>query len=47
MCPDCRAEQRLVKIAPNVAVMQIFHDDTCPWQRGQTNYSAANAAEGR
>lgn len=30
MCPDCNAEQRFVEIKPNVYVLQLFHDGTCP-----------------
>lgn len=29
-CPDCNSDTRLVQAAPNVYVLQVFHDDTCP-----------------
>lgn len=30
-CPDCDAVNRLVEIEPHVYIVQVLHDDTCPW----------------
>lgn len=31
LCPDCNASRRLVEVAPGLTVLQVLHDDTCPW----------------
>ena len=30
LCSDCNADARTVEIAPNVTVLEVLHDDTCP-----------------
>lgn len=30
-CADCNAERRIVEIRPGITILQILHDDTCPW----------------
>lgn len=32
-CPDCNADTQAVEIAPNITIMQVLHDDTCPTYR--------------
>jgi hypothetical protein len=29
-CPDCNAYRELMEVASGVAVLAVFHDDTCP-----------------
>ncbi len=29
-CPDCNAITRAVKVTPNLTILQVLHDDTCP-----------------
>ncbi len=31
LCPDCNAARHLVDIAPGLTILQVIHDDTCPW----------------
>lgn len=33
LCPDCNADTQTVEIAPNITIMQVLHDDTCPTYR--------------
>lgn len=33
-CDDCNAYQVMVEHAPNVLVVRVFHDDTCPFFSG-------------
>lgn len=35
-CPDCNADIEPIDIAPNVTVMGIAHDTTCPAYRAMT-----------
>ena len=29
-CPHCDADSALVEYAPNVLILEIYHDDDCP-----------------
>lgn len=29
-CLDCDSDMRLVELGPNLTVLQVLHDDTCP-----------------
>lgn len=33
-CPDCSSENRLVDVGGGVYVLQVMHDNTCPFLRG-------------
>jgi hypothetical protein len=30
-CPDCNADTELVQVSPGVHVLEVRHDDSCPW----------------
>ncbi|BBY82012.1 hypothetical protein H7I53_10305 [Mycolicibacterium pulveris] len=30
-CPDCDNDVRIVPMGEGVSVLQVIHDDTCPW----------------
>lgn len=32
-CMDCAAHQTLTEVSPNVYVLHVHHDDTCPTYR--------------
>jgi hypothetical protein len=31
VCPDCPADTELLNPSPHVWLLEVRHDDTCPW----------------
>lgn len=36
LCEDCNATQRLIEVSAGITILQILHDDTCPWLSERT-----------
>jgi|GEM_PF-2286554 len=43
-CDDCDAYQVMVKAEAGVYVLQVHHDDTCPFYRQATGHDVGGAS---
>ena len=42
-CPDCDADTTTVEVSPNLFVVEVRHDDTCPtWAQHQNRNRRKN-----